>query len=144
MRLRIICFFVCETYLSACSAVLTDEYTVGGAKRQALLNPDDDLVDLPRSMDRDYADFWRVEGCPTLSEQDEQGECCTTEGAREDLCRPVSEGSDWTSNCRRAQPCGPTQTTTPVTALRQHRPSIPTNAPLYDLVIYPTAPSAID
>ena len=55
MRLRLICFFVCETYLSACSAVLSDEHTVRGGKRQPTTNPDDEAYGLSNPFDRVYA-----------------------------------------------------------------------------------------
>ncbi len=144
MRLRFICFFVCETYLSGCSAVLTDEYTVGGANRQPLLNPEDEIVDLPRSIGRDYADFWRAEGCPTSSKQEDTEECCSTVDAADGLCGPGPEGANLSSNCQVELPCGPAQTATPATPQWQRRPSIPDNAPLYDLLIYPSSQSYID
>jgi len=143
MRLRFICFFVCETYLSACSAVLSDEHTVGGAKRQLLLNPEDDLYDLPSSNGRDYVDFWGSEECPTSLEQEDTGECCPNENATEGLCRPASEGAVLATNCRVVQPCGPAQPNTPRSPQWQRWRGIPDNAPLYDLVIYPSTPPDI-
>jgi hypothetical protein len=140
MRLRYICFFLCETLLAACSSFICDEGAGRGLNQDPSSKPNDEARDEARLVVGTYVDYHRTEAKPSLPKGNGRLVCTPSTKSGGSLDCVVQTPKRKSNKCRKARPVRVPRSGS---LLKQRRrPStIPADTRNYDVVIYPNVVS---